>query len=704
VGVFIDNKKIVPAPFVNFGKDIVFSDDGRPISSNFRISLNGTLLPNLGSPTSTYFHQGNGEPLPENFITDDEKFNSLLLKQELLREALSTPGFKLTYTPDNSCPIECYPKLKSITFTPGPWVITSEYAIELEAPSVNKVGTTNVEDTFTIDSSGLYLIRASDDWQVKEREDGSSIWEIVRTVSATSNTAYSSGNIIGTEAWRNAKTWVDSRITSFGIHNNNIFNLPSGIGSDYYNFIDDESINRLGGSYTRNLRYIYSSGNYIEQRTISRVEEPIKLGDNSPYVTRITINGRIEGLHINNNPSGKLSNAITYWNSIRPNLGTIVGAYGSGITIQYDEDYANGVLNYAVQFINNSGTTYKHSYDVNFNISDGNYPNITIQGTVEGITPDDFYGPGIKKFERAVSGFTQDIQPNLKSLAFAYGGGTLFGASNYSNSFSNIPINKSIGFNKPNGTVNYSYTYGYLDSGSGNIYTDQYTVELSTQNASQSDHGGLLCTTIINGVITGLGDSTDDPSVRNTNAALGWNTSKSLLYTRCNSYYSYIGSNLTLPTLNSRLVNKTVTVNRINGQISYSATFNNFNGLSNSNIAVLDMQIEEVFPQDIVAIQVIPGRSVGPIIQNIGTKTEQRRNINLSMTLYPKAGIGPGFWGISDRSTIRSIASGYLSSGVSDIGSRGIDWWIAGKSENWDWKNGFYTTSMNVILNSGTEN
>jgi hypothetical protein len=686
--ILIDNKKLIPAPFISFNKECNFTPDGRPLNSNYRISLQGTLLPERGSPTSSGFATGVADPANEVFNTDVEQHDALLAKQELLREALTTPGFKLSYFPSGLTRIETYPVLRSISFEPGTWTTLSRYSVELDAKTFNRSGTVAYEDIIPLSASGLFLSSVSDTWNIKERDDGSDIIEVSRNVSAVGFTNYISGAILGQEAWRNAKTWVSGRLSSVGMEIN-YFNLPTGVSpTGKYNLITEEAIDKVGGSYSVAQRFIMSNRTYIEQVNVQRTTEYPLDQDNGPTVERIVVNGNIQGLDPDNIPANKLSAAQTYWAFRESLLPAQVGAYGNPVNKNYTENQVLGTIDYSVNFINNSGTIYKHNYDVSFSFNNDT-PTVTINGTIQGITNDSFFQTNNARFANAVSGF-QIIQPQLRDLAFAYGG-TLFGSTSSSGSYSSVPINKSISYNKPLGSINYTYGFNFLTTGSvDKAYLDTYTVDLSSQNNTATT-AGYGCTVTINGTLQGMATD-DNPDTRFANAETGWSTVQGLLFARASGEYSKLGG--TTPNLNNRVVTKSVTVNRPGGSIGYSYTFNNTLAPTNSGVAVADVTIEETWPQDVIAIQIIPGRSSGPIIQNIGTKTEYRRAINVTLTMYPKAG---GYWGFTDRGTPRTIASGYIASGVLDLGVNGSGWFLTGKSENWDWKNGLFSTSVNVV-------
>ncbi len=691
MAVYIGTKRLIPAPLISINKNYITTDDGRLIYTTFNLNLRGTLLPNRGSPTTTGWYTGTSDTTPSLLTEDCPLHDALLQKQELLREAFAQPGFKFSYQPTGFNAVECYPRVKNISFDPDVWVIKSTYSIDLEATTLNKVGTTGWEDIFDFQASGLFITRASDNWSIKERDDGTKILDITRNISATATTAWVTGIIVGVDAWKNAKTWVGLRVSGVGIETN-LFGVPTGVSSGY-NRVEEETIDKLGGSYSLSQRFIYTTGTHIEQRQVSHSFEPDLTGDGGADVERINVNGNIQGIAFSNLPADKLANALAYWNSISGTIGMLVGAYGNAINYSINEDQNNGRIDYAFSFVNNSGSIYKHVYDVNYNAADNGFPVVTIAGQIEGITFDahNFDTSGNMKFGNAVSGW-ELISPNLKNLAFAYCP-DLFGTSGYGALFNSIPSNKSIAFNKPNGTINYSCTFGYIDGGGSNNYLDQYTVELSTTNAASLTAGGYQASTTINGQIQGL-SSAGDPTEKNNNAANGWTTVQSLLFTRCSGEYSKIGS--TIPLLVNRPITRTVSVNRVGGSINYSTVFNNDLAPTNANVAIADVNIEDIYPQDVFAIQAIPGRAIGPIIQNIGTITEARRNINVSLVLYPKS--GGNYWLYSDKATIHAIASGYFASGVYDLGGRASGWLIAGQQENFDPKRGTYTGNMNIVI------
>lgn len=696
---FINNKRLVPAPVVGINKNFIFTPDGRPISSTVSLSIKGTLLPNRGSPSSTGWHTNTtSSPNDELFNnTDSTKFDCLLAKEELLRGELSVTGVSIRFEPTGLTAVTAYGKIKSMSFDPDLWVIRSNYNIEFEAGMINR-GTGNFyEDTFGLNASGLFLTACADNVTVSEREDGTGVKDITRALTATSNAVYGSGAIPGSgvEPWMNAKAWCLDRLAQFPIVSGDYYLTPTGT---QYNVITTESVDRFGGTYSLNQRYIYNVTNYTEQRSVSRTYEYNLTGNEGPSNLRIVVNGTIQGLDPSNIAANKIANARTYYNMIATGIANLYGASGSATTNNYTEDLNQGSLTYSFNYTNATGSTYRHDYDVNYQVGEDGKPQLTIAGSIEGYTVSSYWQDTQNKFNLAVSGW-QVVKPTLKSLATAYNtviGGTGTGGATISSYFTDYPINKSTSFNKPNGVINYSYVFGFAGSGNAaNTYIDEYTVELNSPNSpGTTTNAGYLRNATINGKIQGVNNSNiDDPTFRFNNAAAGFSTVVALAYTRANEYSTtLLGANS--PALTNRILNKAVTYDKVGGNISYVFTYNNYEAPASSSVAVQDVTVDDVNPVDVFVEQAIPGRTAGPIFQDIGTLTSKRRSISIAMTLYPKS--GSAYWAYSDRDTIFQIASGVLTSYI-PAGTRKVDWWITGNSEKWDPKNGFYTLDYAIV-------
>ena len=685
----IGDKKLIPAPLVTIQRAMSFAPDGRPLNNTYNVTLQGTLLPNRGSPLSYGWHTGIGDPDNEAFTTDTDKFNSLLLKQEFLRDALAATGYKIAYSAPGFEAVEFYPRFNSINFTPGIWVIKSDYEVSLETSEIQKVNTTS--DVISLGSglAGLNLTAISDDYSIKEKDDGTEILEVSRNISATA--AFKFGASGNREPWENARTWVlgRKRDVPFGTGYINVIS-PTGLvyaSGTSYNLIEEETINQFGGQYSLNQRYIFHYRNYIETRTVSKTYDPNKGGAGGPDVVRIAVNGNIIGLDPNNIPANKLANASGYWITATGLIGPSVGAIGRPINTEVQLDLQNGTIEYSLNFINNSGIYYSHTYDVSYQTGQDN-PSVVINGTIEGYTPDDYYSgstANYTKFDNAATGWAA-VSPTLKTLAFAYPNITPSG-----NLFGDYPLTKSVSFNKANGSITYTYNYAFT-SGLTSKFQHAYTIDLETANATPStNYAGLLCNVTVNGAITGFEDTGSSSKLEN--ARLGWNTVHSTLYTLANAEYSLLGTNK--PALGSGFLKKNIGIDTKAGVVTYSVGFANNRPTSSSGVAVEDVQVEDVNPSDIAVVQYIPGRSSGPILQNIATTTERRRNVTILLTLYPKS-TTPFYYDYNDKSIPATIASGILANYV-PAGIRGSGYFFTGDSENWSWLTGFYTRTINIL-------
>ena len=56
--LWINGKRLVPAPFLTINQQANLAGDGRGLGSIYNLTLQGTLLPHMGSPNTTGWHEG----------------------------------------------------------------------------------------------------------------------------------------------------------------------------------------------------------------------------------------------------------------------------------------------------------------------------------------------------------------------------------------------------------------------------------------------------------------------------------------------------------------------------------------------------------------------------------------------------------------------------------------------------------------------
>jgi hypothetical protein len=723
----IGNKRIIPAPFVNVSKQINFTEDGQPISAAYNITLEGTLLPNRGSPTSINWHQGEGEPADENHVGDDARHNSLLAKQELLKEAFNTPGEQLSYRPVAGESFKCFPSLQSIDFEPGSWTTLSRYRISLAAPSLNRFGTDESEGDFIADASGLNLSTVADDFTVQELESNR-VFSISRTTSASSRIAWrvdASGNpvlINGLEPWQQAKQWVTDRVTNYplisvsgdtrffvpsGIPDINDITDPSGAGR-FYNFLEEESINKFAGSYSLSQRFTYSPTDYVETRSVQYSIVPTQFGGAhpTPGLTSISVQGSISGLEVENesNVSGRILAARNRLNDIVSGFGVggplsvQYGTNGNFISRTFQEDEINGVVTYSFEFRNTSGdNTFSHLYQISSTDSNNGRPAISIRGTVEGISVDDNFNMpnGGTKFQRAASGWTGTVLGSLKSLATANLG--ILGITNYTSSDLDAGGRLVVDYDPTAGRINYSTNFNYAPDTENYLHDYNVSFERGFSNTVQSSP--YLVSANIEGTISPLPTRDGDISTAVSRSKTAWSAIKPNIGTLVSGHYNLLGTSSTDvgPRLNlTSPVSSTVSINTTNGTISYNVSFNNRAVTSNSAIAQESVTIEDVLATDVFAVQVIPGRMGGPIIQNVGTTNERKKTVNIALTLLPNS--FQNHWLPTDTSTLTTVLSDSLLTTHGPTGTRGTDYFVESDSASFDPEAGFYTRSVSFVL------
>jgi len=151
-----------------------------------------------------------------------------------------------------------------------------------------------------------------------------------------------------------------------------------------------------------------------------------------------------------------------------------------------------------------------------------------------------------------------------------------------------------------------------------------------------SNTGDPLTKVSVNGTVTGLDEKDANMQLitsRFDNAELKWLDVQDALYTRAKTYAGI--------DLNPVSLGTTVGKNPMTGIINYTYDYdnrpsNNITGALSESISMNDS-----WDVDIFAIIGVPGRTRGPVLQNINTKKEKSRSLNLEVVFDPSiAGSG----------------------------------------------------------------
>ena len=189
-------------------------------------------------------------------------------------------------------------------------------------------------------------------------------------------------------------------------------------------------------------------------------------------------------------------------------------------------------------------------------------------------------------------------------------------AWNYSASESPGPSNNSWGL-----------TENWLYIPSGNA-VEQWTLSQQT-NVDQARQ-----TISVNGTITGYADRVSDTSARNASASGYW-----ALNVRPNLY---VRVQDTVPNgfvVNPQPLSQQLTYQKTEGTLSYSYSYLAASGYLIPNAVEENIDITDNEPTDIFASLQIPGRTNGPVVQDMNTVTLPTRTISISATLAPASPI-----------------------------------------------------------------
>lgn len=358
--VIYNGARLIPAPFVTIQKTYnrLGGAEGEIVSSEYSIVLEGTVMAWKGSPNSngTFWTLG-GEPPDEN-IAVDSRLKAILEKQEALRGLFSAgnDGKKLEIqSDDGSQPLIIYPKILDITFPQDAWFEKCNYTIQLSADKVYPL---------TDDDFPFNILSASETWsldpentpesyslQTNNQLQTASYFRLTHSLNAQGRRSYEADGTVVKEPWENAKDWVISKlgIDQDIVASSGVNNLPSYYtGKDHFRA---ESIDVTGGSFAVNETWLLTSGNVIEDFTVSIAR------DISNPVTSVTVDGSIRGLEEKNGDmqvtTSRFSNADSYFSGIQTTIfQRAQSSYGSKplhsdpVNYNIGKNPANGTVSY----------------------------------------------------------------------------------------------------------------------------------------------------------------------------------------------------------------------------------------------------------------------------------------------------------------------------------------------------------------------
>lgn len=414
--VYIQGKRIVPAPFYGISHEINRTAGGVIISCVYNITLTGTILSNRGYPSSTGAFSISTDydlDLIESSIdTEQERFKSLLNKQAALKELVllegSTYGDSRTVQIINSTggptgqtddKIEFNYLAANIDFEPSTTTNVSNYTITFTANDVRLNGRS------INPASGTYqdynLRSASDTFTVAWQADRDATVNVTRAVKAQGYKSYDNeiqGTISAASGWQFAKEWVKTQFPAnprssptTAMNGVSLLSLPAGYG--YVGATVSEDIDKLSGDYGMSVTWLYAplnaSGTYYASDEYSITKTNSIVGNK----TNFKISGSIKGTKSNDkadayeaalnyfsqriNPTG-LKSRIASAFSI--STGTILGPLNS---VETHNDFA-GTINYEYDFYKKIASLPACFFDVDLNVTQNNEERVIAEVSVPG--------------------------------------------------------------------------------------------------------------------------------------------------------------------------------------------------------------------------------------------------------------------------------------------------------------------------------
>ncbi len=239
----------------------------------------------------------------------------------------------------------------------------------------------------------------------------------------------------------------------------------------------------------------------------------------------------------------------------------------------------------------------------------------------------------------------------------------------------------------------YSVTESWLLVNSGNGIAgralEDYTVDV--KKSIDSD----ITTVSVQGSIQGLetrsyGTGIGDFTITETKIAAAsgyWNAIKGSLkvYPRAQLFSADV---LGARPLNPISLNNSFGYNPANGTITYTYEYNDRPSNCITGALVENISIADSNPTDVFAELPIPGRSAGPILQDIGTATKRTRDVSIDVVVAPPTGCTYALYNVNNpRVAVAAVFDLFyaeLTGAYSQV-------FTHTNNENWEPKTGRYT-------------
>ncbi len=313
---------LVPVSEVSITHNMGQNVDGVCVRPVYNIDINGYLIYNAGSPTSSGTF-GDYTADQCEVISNDERLNALLSKHCAIGSLFAENYKSLELgTTSGGISLTAYPRVISLSLTdtsnPSYWM----YNVSLEAPdlfcggvSISNSGCANEVRSFEESWDISY-----DESEVLSEYGDNRLFRLSHSISAIGVGIAGSGGLTKSP-YLCAKDFVCSRKAENAIIPSVCIDGFNASGDIRYNYYESHSVDTAGGSYSLTESWINCTGNYIESYSVDSQES------SDASCQTVSVQGSIRGFEIRN--SGIVSSSGSkYYNA---NQRFITLESGSGI-------------------------------------------------------------------------------------------------------------------------------------------------------------------------------------------------------------------------------------------------------------------------------------------------------------------------------------------------------------------------------------
>jgi hypothetical protein len=565
-----------PVPLLGESKEFLKTDAGEALSITHTLTFNGTLLPTNPSLSG---------------VPDFSTCISLLSrKRTQMCEALSEDYGDLLIVDISGYPIISEkPRILSLDFEEGVLVQQSPYTLTVAFDEVL--------------DSGTPVTSYSETWDFSENEnDTVGVTHSISAVGIIDTTLNTPPHLV-------AKNFVLSRLgydasNSFALRPPYV-NALLDIGTlSEFNKVLTENVDITAGSYAVTETWIASSGNFIDDRTVSN---SFARDEENNFFETVTINGTVQGY--GDTTFERLNAAQSGFDLfVSPQIG-----FSDTDGVESKETSTNriaGTLTYSIVRVPDSGGQPDLiNKSINRSIERNDDGSVTQTVTT-----------------------TAALRPSSASgiqLAIDYCFANNFPIDSVEPIFDAALSGNIVSVNTQRSELekSFSLTRVYTDQTTAN-YVETYEIEVSkTLDSSQ-------IAISIQGTVQGHGTESTTKSADRFISASGafFSIIEPLISTRVA---------LVTPTgfcISDSAITETVGYNELAGSIAYSQSFETRIKTSNPRILKEDIEVSFELPAEVIATIPIPGKPDGPILQDQETVTGKTKSLSINYSMRREDG------------------------------------------------------------------